>query len=141
MWADMYRILLEKRMPQLCSKVILKIKKVHSMKISKIKFIFLFLISAFAFQFISNSLLGSEVRLFPGNGEWFPGTESAIGWKNTLATILYPIKFVLIGPLSFLAKDPDPAPPILFFAFALYWTAIALVLYYVFNKIITLKKI
>ena len=111
------------------------------MKISKIKFIFLFLISAFAFQFISNSLLGSEVRLFPGNGEWFPGAESAIGWKNTLATILYPIKFVLIGPLSFLAKDPDPAPPILFFAFAIYWTAIALVLYYVFNKIITLKKI
>ena len=94
---------------------------------------------AFAFQFISNSLLGTEVRLFPGNGEWFPGTDSTIAWKNTLATIIYPVKFVLIGPLSFLAKDPDPAPPVLVFAFAFYWTAIALVLHYLLS-IITIRK-
>jgi hypothetical protein len=111
------------------------------MKISGTKFVVLFLVSAFAFQFISNSVLGPEVRLFPANGEWFPGAGSPVGWKNTLATILYPVKFVLIGPLSFLAKDPDPAPPVLVFAFALYWTAIALVLYYLLSKIITRKKI
>lgn len=110
------------------------------MKISRKKFVIIFLVSAFVFQFISNSVLGPEVRLFPGNGEWFPGTGSSIGWKNTLATILYPVKFVLIGPLSFLTKEPDPAPPILVLAFAFYWTAIALVIHYLLSKIITHKK-
>ena len=110
------------------------------MKISLTKFIAIFLVSAFAFQFISNSLLGPEVRLFPVNREWFPGTGSPIAWKSTLATILYPIKIVLVGLLSPLFTDPDPAPPILVLAFALYWTALALVLYYLLSKIITRKK-
>ena len=109
------------------------------MKISRTKFVILFLVSAFAFQFISNSLLGPEVRLFPANGEWFPGTGSPIAWKSTVSTILYPIKFVLIGPLTFLGKDPDPAPPVLLFAFAFYWTAMALVLYFLLSKIRTRK--
>ena len=111
------------------------------MKISRIKFVIVFLISAFAFQFISNSILGREVRLFPQNGEWFPGTGSPIAWKSTLATILYPIKFVLIAPLSFLGKDADPAPPVLFFAFAFYWIAIALLLHFLFSSMFKRKRI
>ncbi|WP_143065350.1 hypothetical protein ACFGVS_23390 [Mucilaginibacter sp. AW1-7] len=110
------------------------------MKITRTKFVILFLVSAFAFQFMSNSILGSEVRLFPVTGEWFPGTGSSIAWKSTVAAILYPIKMVLIGPLPPLFKEPDPAPPILVFAFALYWTAMALVLYYLLSKIITRKN-
>lgn len=110
------------------------------MKISRSKFVIAFLVSAFAFQFISNSVLGPEVGLFPGDGEWFPGAESPLSWKNTLATILYPVKFVLIGPLSFLAQDPDPAPPILVIAFASYWTAIALVLHFLLGIFIPRKK-
>lgn len=110
------------------------------MKISRTKFVITFLISAFAFQFISNSVLGPEVRLFPFNGEWFPGSGSPIAWKNILATILYPVKIVLVGPLTFLAKDPDPAPAVLFLAFAFYWTVMALVLYYILSKLITRKK-
>ena len=111
------------------------------MRISRKRFVIIFLVSAFAFQFISNSLLGPEVRLFPVNGGWFPGTGSPIAWKSTLATIVYPIKIVLVGPLSPLFTDPDPPPPILVLAFALYWTAIALVLYYLLSKIRTSKKI
>ena len=114
--------------------------KITTMKISRTRFLILFLISTFAFQFISNSLLGPEVSLFPTNGEWFPGANSPIAWKSTLATILYPVKYVLIEPLSFLAQDPDPAPPILLLAFAIYWTVIALVLYYLIDKIITRKN-
>ncbi len=110
------------------------------MKVSKTKFVIIFLVSAFAFQFISNSVLGPEVRLFPGNGEWFPGSGSATGWKSTLAAVLYPVKKALIGPLSFLGKDPDPVPPLLLLAFAIYWTAIALVLHYLFNKVIIRKR-
>ncbi|WP_379091374.1 hypothetical protein [Pedobacter sp. UC225_65] len=81
------------------------------MKISRTKFIITFLISAFVFQFITNSVLGPEVKLFPANGDWFPGDGSPIAWQNTLATIIYPIKFVLITPLSFLAKDPGSSTP------------------------------
>ncbi|MEO7214705.1 hypothetical protein [Mucilaginibacter sp.] len=110
------------------------------MKTARTKFVIIFLVLAFAFQFISNSLLGPEVRLFPVDGEWFPGAGSPTAWKNTTSTILYPIKMVMVGPLSPLFTDPDPAPPILVFAFALYWAAIALMLYYLLSKIVTRKK-
>ncbi len=114
------------------------------MKISRKKFVITFLVSAFAFQFISNSVLGDEVRLFPNNGEWYSGIGSPIEWKNTVGSIIYPIKYILVEPLSFLAQDPDPAPPVLLIAFAIYWSAIALVLYYLYyylGKKITRKKI
>ena len=110
------------------------------MKISRTKFVIVFLVAAFAFQFISNSILGTEVGLFPQNGEWFPGPGSPTGWKDALATILYPLKFVLINRLSFLGHDPDPAPPVLVVAFAFYWTAIALVLHFLLAKMIKRKK-
>lgn len=68
----------------------------------------LFLVSAFAFQFITNALALSEVRLFPGNGESFLGTGSETGWRNVVSIILLPVKVVLIGPLipfiNFLGK-------------------------------------
>jgi len=113
------------------------------MKISRTKFVIVFLVSAFVFQFISNSVLGNEVRLFPVNGDFFPGTASPIGWKSTLAKILYPIKIVLIGPVTLLFKnpDPDPAPPVFVIAFAFYWTAMALFLHYLFNKIFARKTV
>lgn len=114
--------------------------KLYSMKISRTKFVIAFLVSALAFQFISNSVLGPEVRLFPANGEWFPGAESSIGWKSTLAKILYPIKYILIKPLSFLGQDKDAAPPILLVAFALYWSVIAIVFHYLLCKIFNRKK-
>ncbi len=110
------------------------------MKISRTRFITIFIISAFVFQFTSNSVLGPEVRLFPGNGDWFPGTESTIVWKKNIATVIYPVRVVLIGPLSPLLDDPDPAPPILLIAFALYWSVIALVLHFLLTKIIRRKK-
>jgi hypothetical protein len=110
------------------------------MKVSRTKFVLIFLVSVFAFQFISNSLLGSEVRLFPLNGETYPGAGSPIAWKSIAAAILYPVKIVLIGPLSSLFKLPDPAPPVLLFPFAAYWTAIALVLHYLLGKINIRKK-
>lgn len=102
------------------------------MKVSKSRFVLGFLILAFAFQFISNSVLGPEISLFPGNGDWYPGAESPTAWKSTFAATIYPVKFVLIRPLSFLAQDPDPVPPVLLIAFAAYWTAIALLIYYLF---------
>lgn len=104
------------------------------MKTSRTKFVIIFLVSAFAFQLIFNLLLG------PVNGEWFPGTGSPIAWKRTVAAIIYPVKIVLVGPLSPIFNDPDPAPPIRALACAFYWTAIALVLHFLLSKMIPRKK-
>ncbi|WP_345101259.1 hypothetical protein [Mucilaginibacter panaciglaebae] len=104
------------------------------MKISKTKFVTIFLVSAFAFQ------IGTNLLLAPVNGEWFPGTDSPIAWKRTMASIIYPVKIVLVGPLSPIFNDPDPAPPIRALACSLYWTVIALILYYVISKIKAFKK-
>jgi len=113
------------------------------MKISSTRFVGMFLGLAFAFQFISNSLLGDEIGLFPGNGEWYPGVGSPITWKHIGGSIIYPVKYILVEPLSFLAQEPDPAPPVLLVGFAIYWAAIALALYYLYcllSKIAPRKK-
>ena len=111
------------------------------MKISRAKFVILFLVLGFAFQFISNSLLGTEVRLFPINGDPFPGLGSPIVGKSTASVIIFPIKYVLLAPVLSLFKLPDPPPPLLVLVVALYWSVIALILYYILNKIWTRKKI
>ncbi len=105
------------------------------MKISRLKFVIIFLICGFVFQFASNSLLGDELGLFPNNGVWYPGAGSPIAWKNTVGAVIYPVKYILVEPLSFLAQDPDPVPPVLLVAFGIYWTAIALILYYLYYLI------
>jgi hypothetical protein len=104
------------------------------MKITRTKFVITFLVSAFVFLGITNLLLQ------PVNGDWFAGTNSPIAWKRTVATIIYPVKIVLVGPLAPIFNDPDPAPPIRALACALYWTAMALVLHFLLNKIIPRKK-
>jgi hypothetical protein len=110
------------------------------MKISRKKFVIIFLVSAFAFQFVSNSVLGAEIQLFPGNGEWYPGIGSPIAWKNMVSSIIYPVKYILIEPLSFLGQEPDFPPPVLLIAFAIYWVVIALVLHFLFSKLFKRTK-
>ena len=105
------------------------------MKVSRTKFVIIFLVSAFAFIIITNLLLQ------PVNGDWFPGTGSPIAWKRTVAAIIYPVKIVLVGPLAPIFNDPDPAPPIRALACALYWTAMALVIHFLLSKIRTREKI
>ena len=94
---------------------------------------FLFLIFAFAFLFITTSLLDQPP-------EAFLGTEPKVDWKSTVATILSPVKIVLIGPLlpfiNFLHQDPDTPPPFFLAGFAFYWTILALIIHYIFGKIV-----
>lgn len=104
------------------------------MKVSKKKFIIIFLVSAFVFLGITNLIL------VPVNGDWFAGMNSPISWKRTLAHIIYPVKIVLVGPLAPVFNDPDPAPPVRALACAIYWTLLALVLYYVISLIMVRKK-
>ena len=104
------------------------------MKIKRSRFVIIFLICAFAFYFITNLLLE------PKNGDWFAGTDSPIAWKRTVATIIYPLKIVLIGPLAPIFNDPDGPPPIRVLACAVYWTVLALVLHFILQKVIPVKK-
>ncbi len=105
------------------------------MKTSRKKFVSLFLISGFSFLFIYNVTIRSVVRLIPESGESFLGSESLTGWKSTVSIILYPIKIVLAGPMLPLINLPDPPPPFLVIGFALYWTILALVIYYLIGII------
>jgi hypothetical protein len=105
------------------------------MRISRKKFVSLFLIAGFAFLFISNVIFRSVVRLIPESGASFLGTESLVGWKNIVSTILYPINIVLVGPMLPLINLPDPPPPFLVIGFAFYWTILALAIYYLIGKI------
>jgi hypothetical protein len=105
------------------------------MKISKTRFVIIFIASAFAFIIITNLLLGPPI-----NGDWYPGTGSPIAWKRTVAAVIYPVKIILVGPLAPIFNDPDPAPPIRALACAVYWTLMALVLHFILSKIFARKN-
>jgi hypothetical protein len=66
--------------------------------------------------------------------------SSPIAWKRTVATIIYPVKIVLVGPLAPVFNDPDPAPPIRVLACAVYWTVLASLLYFLLSIIFTRKN-
>jgi hypothetical protein len=102
------------------------------MNISRLKFVFFFMVFAFAFLFGTTSLLDQQP-------ESFLGSATQAGWKSVTSTILSPIKIVLIGPLlpfiKFLRQDPDTPPPFFLIGFAVYWTMLALILHYFLGKI------
>lgn len=107
------------------------------MNISRKKFVILFIISGFAFIFITTTLLGStNPRGFPKHPDSFLGTASPIVWKNTVSTIISPIKIVLIGPLL-LSTDflrDDPPPPFIGIYLIFYWMIIASMIHYLLAK-------
>jgi hypothetical protein len=105
------------------------------MKISRKRFVLLFLLSGFAFLFLYNVTIRSVVRGLPESGESFLGTQSLIGWKLVVATVLYPVKIVLVGPMLPVVNLPDPPPPFVGIAFLIYWTILALAIYYLIGKI------
>src|SRR4026209_494446 len=102
------------------------------MNMSRAKFVFLFLIFAFAYLFGTTLLLDQPP-------ESFLGSESQVPWKSAISTILSPVKIILIGPLlpfiEFLHKDPDTPPPFFLIGFAVYWTILALTFHYLIGKI------
>jgi hypothetical protein len=111
----------------------------ESMNISRIKFVAIFIVCGFAFLFVSNALFGTEARLFPAHGASFLGTGSPVAWKNATATVLLPIRIVLVGPMlpyiEFLRQEPDTPPPFFLIGFVFYWTILALGIHYLLGRI------
>lgn len=109
------------------------------MSISRTKFVISFIIFAFAFLFISNALIGTGPQVFPTPPESFLGTDPQVGWKSVGYKILLPIKIVLVGPIAafptFLREDPPP--PLVAIVFMFYWSILALIMYYLIDKIKT----
>ena len=103
------------------------------MKVSRIKFVGLFLVFGFAYIFSTRLILNQmPASLF---GSDF-GSEPQAAWQSAVSMLLSPVKLVLMGPLRPLfnwmlnQQDADPPPPMLLAMFAVYWTILALVLHY-----------
>jgi hypothetical protein len=108
------------------------------MTISRKKFVILFIISGFAFMFITTSILGSTgLGGFPQPPDSLLGIDSPVAWKSSVALILSPIKIILVGPLLIPEVDflkDDPPPPFIGICFIFYWTILASVIHYLLGK-------
>ena len=102
------------------------------MKVSRIKFVSLFLVFGFAYIFSTRLILNQmPASLF---GSDF-GSEPQAAWQSAVSMLLSPVKFVLMGPLRplfnwMLNQDGDPPPPMLLVMYVFYWTILALILHY-----------
>jgi hypothetical protein len=103
------------------------------MKISKTKFILLFVTAAAVFMLATTLLLKQPA-------------ESVFGTSSVLSLILSPIKMILIGPLlpfiKWLRQDPDTPPPFFLAGFVFYWTVLGYLVYVLLRRLkIFFKKI
>lgn len=106
------------------------------MSISRTKFVITFIISGFVFLFITTSLLGTTgPRGFPQlpDSVLRTGSDSGVAWKSTVSRIIFPIKIILIGPVSPLIeymRQDDPPPPFIAIIIAFYWAILASSIHY-----------
>lgn len=102
------------------------------MKTSRIKFVLLFVICAFAF-------LAGTIALLDQPAESFLGSGPQANWQSAISTMLSPVKIILVGPLlpfiNFLRQDPDTPPPFFLVGFAIYWSILALAIHYLSSKL------
>ena len=93
------------------------------MRLTRKKFVLLFLAVGYAFHFATKFLLNQAPEAL-----WASPTQAA--WQRYVSTILAPIRIVLVGPINWLQQDPDPPPPFRLILFAAYWSLLALGIYY-----------
>jgi hypothetical protein len=106
------------------------------MKVSRIKFVSLFLVFGFAYMISTRLILNQMPASLYGSDF---ASEPQAAWQSSVSLLLSPVKFVLMGPLRplfswMLSQDADPPPPMLALMYAVYWTILALVLHYFLTK-------
>lgn len=103
------------------------------MKISRIRFVTLFVVFGLAFVVGTRLILNQEPASLFGSDF---ASEPQAAWQSAVSLALSPVKLVLMGPLrplfSWMLSQPDadPPPPMLLVMFVVYWTILALVLHY-----------
>ncbi|MDB5157817.1 MAG: hypothetical protein JWR50_2524 [Mucilaginibacter sp.] len=102
------------------------------MKISRTKFVLLFVAAAAVFMLGTTLLLKQPA-------------ESVFGTGSVLSLILSPIKMIMMGPLlpfiKWLRQDADTPPPFFLAGFVLYWTVLGYLIYALLCRLkIFLKK-
>ena len=102
------------------------------MKVSRTKFVGLCLVSAHVYMLSARLILNQMPASLYGSD--FASVPQA-AWQSAVSLLLSPIKLILMGPLRplfswMLNQDGDPPPPMLFLMYTVYWTILALVLYY-----------
>jgi hypothetical protein len=107
------------------------------MKISRGKFVLLFLACGFAYTTATRLILNQMPASLYGSD--FARVPQA-AWQSTASLLLSPVKFVVVGPLRplfvwMLSQDGDPPPPMLMLLFMLYWTILALIVHYILGKL------
>ena len=98
------------------------------MRLTRKKFVLLFLAVGYAFHFATKFLLNQSPEAL-----WASPNQEA--WQRQVSTILSPIKVVLVGPLNWLQQDPDPPPPFRLILFAAYWSLLALGIHHLLARI------
>lgn len=108
------------------------------MRISRKKFVILFIACGFAFLFVTSSLLGSTgFRVFPKAPDSLLDIDSPVTWKHTVSIIISPIKIVLLGPLVLPSIDilkEDPPPPFIVIYLVCYWAILASAVHYLLGR-------
>jgi hypothetical protein len=105
------------------------------MKVSRSKFVLVFLACCFAYGIATRLILNQMPASLYGSDFGIPQAQ----WQSTISRMLFPIKFVLMGPLRplfswMLSQDGDPPPPMLAVLYAIYWIPLALILHYILSK-------
>lgn len=97
------------------------------MRMTRKKFVLLFLACGFALHFATRILLNQAPDAL-----WAaPGQQA---WQQHASTVLSPIRVVLVGPVNWIMQDPDPPPPFRIILFAAYWSGLALGIYYFLSR-------
>jgi hypothetical protein len=106
------------------------------MKVSRSKFVVVFLACGFAYGTATRLILNQMPASLYGSDFGIPQAP----WQSTISTMLFPIKLVLMGPLRPLfswmlsQQDADPPPPMIAVLYAVYWIPLALILHYFLSK-------
>jgi len=105
------------------------------MKVSRSKFVVVFLACAYAYGISTRLILNQMPASLYGSDFGIPQAP----WQSTVSMLLSPIKFVLMGPLRplfswMLNQDGDPPPPMIALMYAFYWIPLALILHYFLSK-------
>jgi len=97
------------------------------MRSSRKRFVVSFLAFGYGLNFLARLLLNQSPEALWASPDQQP-------WQRFAATILSPIRVVLVAPINWLQQDPDPPPPFRIILFAVYWSALALVIHYFISK-------